>query len=378
MNKFILALFICALFSPFAAHAEVKINEVAWMGTSGSQYSEWIELYNSGEEAVPLAGWKLVVNGEETLYSLTKSIPAKSFLLVERTTASAPDAVPGVDDEAGTFGSGGLSNVGEDLSLKDDKGIAVDTLSYASAWPAGDAVTKDTMQRNGEQWITAPGTPRAENATQGTAPASETAEEKEEATSTAKSSPASGTASAAKKAAVATPPAPKKPQMTIVASKNILQGVPDEYAATIEIPDAMKGPQAYYYWNMGDGTRYVQPSFMPVSHLYRYPGTYTVTLAFYASPSASRPVLQATAAAVVSVPDIKVTVLNNGAAIEIENASSKAVDAGSWSLGTEEGTRILPPLTVFAPHAHIVMAAQTLGLTTIQHPVLYTPDGNKI
>jgi hypothetical protein len=50
--KYPLTLFLCVLFLPVYAFATVKINEVAWMGTAASQYSEWIELYNDGESAV--------------------------------------------------------------------------------------------------------------------------------------------------------------------------------------------------------------------------------------------------------------------------------------------------------------------------------------
>ncbi len=153
------------LIVPTFAHADIRINEVAWMGTAASQYSEWIELYNDGTDAVSLAGWKLYKTGETLLFTLSKSIAAGGYLLVERTTATAPDAIPGINDEAGTFGGGGLRNSGEDLSLEDKEGTVINILPFAGGWPAGDAKSKDTMQWNGTKWITAPGTPDAVNAT---------------------------------------------------------------------------------------------------------------------------------------------------------------------------------------------------------------------
>jgi hypothetical protein len=168
--KYYLWFFCCVLLLPCGAQADVKINEVAWMGTAASQYSEWIELYNNGTQDISLAGWKLYKTGNTLLFTLSKSITAGGYLLIERTTASAPDAVPGVTDESGTFGGGGLRNTGEDLLLTDKEGTAIDTLSFASGWPAGDAKTKDTMQWDGQKWITAPGTPDAANATEVVAP----------------------------------------------------------------------------------------------------------------------------------------------------------------------------------------------------------------
>lgn len=167
--KYNSGLFLGALLSffslPLTARAAVIINEIAWMGTAGSQYSEWIELYNGGEASVSLEGWKFIKAGDQTLFTLTKSIAAKGYLLIERTTASAPDAVPGVADEAGTFGGSGLKNTGDDLTLKDKDGNTVSSALFAGGWPAGDAKTKDTMQWNGAKWISAPGTPDAVNAT---------------------------------------------------------------------------------------------------------------------------------------------------------------------------------------------------------------------
>ena len=170
--KYYITLFLCACFFPVATvFASIRINEVAWMGTAASQYSEWIELYNDGPDAVSLDGWKIYKTGNTLLYTLSKSINAGGYVLVERITASAPDAVRGIDDEAGTFGGGGLRNTGEDLTLEDKDGNAVNILPFADGWPAGDAKNKDTMQWTGTKWITAPGTPDAQNAADNVAPA---------------------------------------------------------------------------------------------------------------------------------------------------------------------------------------------------------------
>ena len=41
--------------------ADVRINEVAWMGTLVSSNDEWIELYNTGSNEIDLSGWVLTV-----------------------------------------------------------------------------------------------------------------------------------------------------------------------------------------------------------------------------------------------------------------------------------------------------------------------------
>ena len=96
---------------PFFVQAQVRITEIAWMGTTESQFGEWIELYNESSTDVPLKDWKLFEAGGDTIvFTFSKTIPAKGFLVLERTTGSVPDPLPSVSNEAGSFGGSGFSN----------------------------------------------------------------------------------------------------------------------------------------------------------------------------------------------------------------------------------------------------------------------------
>ncbi len=148
------------------ATEKIIINEIAWMGTEGNQYGEWIELYNEGDNEIDLNGWKLYKNGGDTLvFALTEKILAHEYFVIERTTDSNPDPLPDFNDEAGTFSGGGLLNLpkGEYLVLRDAAGNMIEDLDFSSAWPAGDNATKDTMQLFNGRWITAKPTPKEEN-----------------------------------------------------------------------------------------------------------------------------------------------------------------------------------------------------------------------
>ncbi len=368
--KYFLPLFFGVLFLPLIAFADVKINEVAWMGTTTSKYSEWIELYNDSDTAVSLAGWKLYKTGDKTLFTLSKSIAAKGYLLVQRTTAKTAGAFPDINDEAGKFGSGGLNNAGEDLTLKDDHDTVIDTLAFASGWPAGNAHSKDTMQWNGQQWITAPGTPDAANATvdQGIPSARQSASVAAVVTKktvTKKAATAKATKTAAK----------IKSALTVTAAKDVFQGVRNEYSASVTLPDELKTAQGYFYWNMGDGTTYTQSTLSPLSYTYRYAGTYTASLSYFSAPAASQPALQDTATVTVRVPAVTLETISNGAALQMTNDTSTAMDIGQWPIVTTQGIRAMPLLTIISPESHITVTAQSLGLLAIQHPVLSTPDG---
>ncbi|MBI3632279.1 MAG: lamin tail domain-containing protein [Candidatus Vogelbacteria bacterium] len=169
LKKFMETLGIIAtiLFAiPVPSFANVKINEVAWMGNDKSQYGEWIELYNDGSSLVDLKDSALYEDGGKTLIiKLTKSIDPGGYYLVARSTPSMPDPENGIADDLGSFGGGGLSNSGEYLVLKSARGDILDSLDASTGWPAGDTATKQTMQLSAGKWITATGTPRSINAT---------------------------------------------------------------------------------------------------------------------------------------------------------------------------------------------------------------------
>lgn len=152
-------LFLSAL--PATAFSKVKINEVAWMGTKTSTYHEWIELKNEGEEKVDLAGWTLAAGDRTPEINLAGKIAPRGFFLLERTDEETCPEVT-----ADQIYKGNLKNEGELLLLKNEKGEVVDKVEAEEGWPAGDNLTKQTMERKEERWQTslAPGgTPKKEN-----------------------------------------------------------------------------------------------------------------------------------------------------------------------------------------------------------------------
>ncbi len=125
------------------------INEVAWMGTTADLNDEWIELYNPGLTAVNLAGWKLQsVDGAPSI-SLTGSIAAGGYFLLERTDDEVISDIP-----ADQIYSGVLSNETESLQLLAPGGSLADSAnSNGGAWPAGNSVTACSMERRGAEFV---------------------------------------------------------------------------------------------------------------------------------------------------------------------------------------------------------------------------------
>jgi len=64
----------------------VLLNEIAWAGDDRSSSNEWIELYNSGDSLVPLAGWQLLDKEKDIkiIFNEKDNIPAKGYFLAMR------------------------------------------------------------------------------------------------------------------------------------------------------------------------------------------------------------------------------------------------------------------------------------------------------
>jgi len=260
-KKFIfLIIFSAFLLIPFISKAAVVINEIAWMGNiidgSPNANAEWIELYNSGENTIPLDGWTLeAADGTPTILFSTKCvgaiIPANSFFLLERTT---DNSVPGI--LADCIYTGTLGNDGEDLILKDADGAIVDQVNASNKWlNKGNNTTKQTMERIVTGWQTSAnpgGTPKTQNSSGAV----------EESASTTENPTA--------------PTIPTNSQPPIAdAGENIIAFIDDEITFDGSKSYDPDGFDLAYEWNLGEGG---VENDVAVTHKYYYPGTYLVTL----------------------------------------------------------------------------------------------------
>jgi hypothetical protein len=145
----------------------VRINELAWMGSTASANDEWIEILNNTASAVSLSAWQIVSSDGKFRIALNtgEKIPAHGFYLLERTD---DNSVPSIT--ADKIYSGALANGGAWLKLFNEKCEVVDEVNGQSGFVAlgGDVSQKKTLERNadGFGWHTsaAPdGTPKKEN-----------------------------------------------------------------------------------------------------------------------------------------------------------------------------------------------------------------------
>lgn len=347
------------------AHGAVSISEIAWMGIDGAngQFGEWVELYNEDNEPIDLSGWQLFdTDGATVVFTLSKTIPANGYLLIERTTASMLDPVPEVHDEQGSFGGGGLSNGGEDLVLKDAAGTVVVRLLFAaSGWPAGDATTKETMQWNGSAWVSAAPTPKASLLV-----------DEEERHEEEQPQVESG-ASKNKK------PEPRRvtPRFTLSLPNELYQYVEYQFEPTLILEDGLSHKDGPIRWNFGDGTSVTQKRLEPVTHAYRYPGTYTLWIGYYKSVFDTTPQLSIMKTITVGSPSIALRIID-GEAVQIENQSTVLVDLSGWQLFSEGVASVLPEKTLIAPRASVVFSAGVLGFHSLSNISIARPNGERL
>ena len=142
LKAFLKAAFIilCVLAIPQAAWASVVISEVMYNPQGTEAGREWIELYNSGSEDVPLVGgagsgsWRIADSSNHTLTDRAGGVgrgslvvPAGGYLVV----ASDPSVFMGeyLGQYSVVKSSISLNNTGATVSLIDGTGATISSLA---------------------------------------------------------------------------------------------------------------------------------------------------------------------------------------------------------------------------------------------------------
>jgi len=337
-------LFLVLCMFPAFASGNVVVNEIAWMGTTNSASDEWIELYST--DTADLTDWHLITEDGAMDIALSGSITAGGYVLIERTDDTT---VPDISaDIIAPFGSG-LSNNGEVLILKNSSGTEVDKVHTESppvgeGWPAGDNITKETMQKSGGAWITAMATPKAANISAGSSKNNlETDEENEIDSGSGGGDPEYI-------------PPEKLPRIKTDAGEDQTAAVGEQvqFRAHAWGLDDKALENARYVWNFGDGATHEGQN---VGYAYMFPGTYMARLMVSSGKYSAFDDLRV----LVQKNTVMISEVMPGAAgwIELQNAGNKSIHLGGWILETTTSRFIFPLGTIMAPNSFAVLSAQT-------------------
>lgn len=331
------------LFAPVYAGASVIMNEIAWMGTEIDYRDEWIELRNETGASVDLSGWILSIEGKKDI-PLEGTIPAEGFFVVRRPDGAHTSEVP--TDLFYSFGNG-LTNSGEILKLKDSSGVVIDEINAFEGWPAGNNDTKETMQRSGSEWITAPATPRAQNASTGSE------DESSDPPSVAEDAPSD---------ADFTVPlvAPPQEKIRVFAGEDTtgMVGAEMQFSGSAF---GLKGEplaSARFWWNFGDGQTQEGKT---ASHAFLNTGEYRVGLHVSSGEYAASDYLN-----VSVIPNkiaIKNVVTGTDGFIEINNPSGIDINIGGWRMADSSGNAFFfPPKTYLGARSAAAFSNEVTGL----------------
>ena len=294
----------------------VIINELMWDGT------EYIELYNTGEDSVSLSGWSLTRQKGQTEEERTITtfggedvILGESYFLVERkeeaTSVPADKVVSKVSDLT-------LLNTGELVRLKNDGGGVEDGANWFGMWFAGDdAGEGKSMERIGvdldgtleESWHTSTGEVGGRTGTPGEANSQ--------------------------------PKVNETPEAEIsVSGDEFFTG--ESILFSGEDSSDGDGDALTFTWTFGDGT---SASGITATHEYDAAGTFLVTLTADDGELAD----EATASVTIMRPEYSDNVVVNellpnpvgsdttGEFLELFNSGSVAVDLSGWQLDDADG-----------------------------------------
>lgn len=343
------ALFMALFFTaPSFVRADIQVTEIAWMGTAVSANDEWIEIHNSGSDSVSLSGWTLSAADGTPSITLSGTIGAGEYKLLERTDDTTYPGITALQ----TF-TGALGNEGESLSLM-QSGTSVQEMSFAGGWPAGEVTTKKTMQWTGSAWITA--TPTAGSATtssQDEDPVEEEEEEQEEEVDDETPDEDLET-----EVADTSESSRSRPKRTVYEDmifeidfpSRAIAGVPAEFSAEALDFDRSRLRKGKYIFNMGDGTirtfgkDWNGDMTGKFSHTYEYPGTYQISIQYYITAFEDAPPdVDDSFAVEVSAPNVSISKVHSDGSIELKNNSSATVDISGWMLNDTSGRKYMMP-----------------------------------
>ncbi len=137
LKKLTLYLSVCLVsFGLFSSSifGDIVINELMYHPSSDNNDEEYLELYNTGDQAVNLLNYTFT-DGISFTFTNPVSIAPKEFLVVA-SNADVIRALYGIEKVVGNY-DGQLSNGGETVILEDNLGRIVDELTYSDSapWP---------------------------------------------------------------------------------------------------------------------------------------------------------------------------------------------------------------------------------------------------
>src|SRR3989344_1107631 len=337
--------FLGALLLPAGALAQVVINEVLFDPVGSDTGLEWVEIYNASENPVDLSGWQLYPDGiGYYTFHAGFTIPSHGFVAVNLR-------VSGTDSATELFHSAASANMGNSsgsLGLFSGEPRSAETIkSFMRYHKPGSSERKTWESTAVEQGLWQAGafidiSNVAEGSSVGLAQNGITAGFPQawkvylSPTKISSNNGETGTTTddgggAANPAPINTVPHYVVPRLEvdITTSANGIIGAPHRFQGSAFGRENKKiEGDVRYLWNFSDGSVAEGPG---ISHTFRFPGTYTVSLDVTSASGAVGSTIREVAVLANTIFVSEVLPGPRGF-VEIENTGSDMIDLGGWIL----------------------------------------------
>ena len=357
----ILIFFILA----FPVSAQIVISEIMYAPNEGVAH-EWFEIFNNGDSEIDLTDWRFS-DGSNHVFGEPPKNGGQGSLIISSNEYAI------VAKEADTFlsthsgfsstvidGSFSLTDTGDTLSLIDDEGVVIDTVSYAE--DAGAKKNELSLQLIDGAWSPEIPTPGSGSLSVSQPAPSDQGDEVGDSTESSSSSSTDGVGFSVEPQIFASAGGDR---VVTVGASSLFKG---EAVGIV----GKKLENARFVWNFGDGTRKEGAS---VLHYYHYPGEYIATLdvssgEYMSSDRVKVSVNEAKLAVSRGTPDV----------ITISNLGDYEVDLSWWLVVVNGTSFVLPKNTVVIPQHEIHLSSEVTRLYPVNSSAvaLQYPNGREV
>lgn len=361
MKSVVLFFIVLIVGLPFAAFASISIAEIMYNLKDGSDSGrEWVEIFNSGSEAVDLTGWKFYeaeTNHKINLFKETDTflLPAGGYAVIaddpNKFLIDWPNFSGIVFDS-----SFSLSNIGETITLRNSELADVDSVAYNPEWGANE--DNNSLQKINNEWKAAAPTPGAANLIPPESSQQQTQNSSSSAGTSQSSSAGSGSSFYVQPENL--------PHIKAYAGtdKNVTVGAAVEFRGQAFGLEDEALDNARFLWTFGDGS---SKDGKNITHIYYYPGEYIIALNVSSGEySASDYLLVKASPNQIFISEAKTG--ENGPAdggtswVELENKSKEEIDISGCQLRSGNQFFIFPQATVIRPSAFLVIPSSISGI----------------
>ena len=364
---FLVLLVLISLLGFRTVKADVVIDEVMYAPANGSS-SEWVEIYNNGDVAVDLNGWRF-------FNSQTSSSPlhsSGSFIL----EANAYAIITGSDNTESyscqQFTASSFSLPDDSSKYQTYKGIYSDSektignsvvydTSLGGSKESGTSLSK--IDGTWESGIPTPGKQNqvSNNDTGNNSSDNESSSSNSSSNNNSSDNTNTNTNTTKTKVKVAEIPTMKAKVLT---DNVAFAGEPLEINSSILGYSNEKIVLGKLYWNFGDGSSQEQINkFDKFTHTYLYPGEYVLSLEYYPNNSATAP--DVINKVTIKVVPLTVSISKVGDAkdffIELTNNSAYDMDISKWTLNSFNKNFLFPKNSIILAKKTMIVPGKTSG-----------------